>query len=210
LKTLQIQQNTPDWYAMRRSKIGASDAPSIIGKNPYKTPFMVWREKVLGYETPINDFMQWGIDTEPEAREWISRKHNTKYEATCGEDERKCWRIASLDGWDGKIHVEIKCPTMKRMIQLDKGNIPEYWIIQIQHQLLVNEQEMGYLLGYHPKQQVTIPVYRDEKLIEVIDALEEEFYENYIATKSSPPLSEVDVKRLEDELANSQFMEYMQ
>lgn len=211
VKILEITQNTPDWYALRRSKIGASDAPSIIGKNPYKTPFMVWEEKVLGRETPINEFMQRGIDMEPEAREYISTCHKAKYETTCVEDDKKPWRIASLDGWDKltKMHVEIKCPTIKRLREMQNGIIPEYWIVQVQHQLLVTEREEAYLLGYSPEHKVCTIVHRNEKLIAVIDALEEEFYENYLKLRNSPPLLEVDIERIQSEQAITHFMNYI-
>jgi putative phage-type endonuclease len=206
VRILKLQQNTPEWYALRPSKIGASDAASITGKNPYKTPFMVWEEKLLGKETPINEFMQRGIDMEPEAREWISNKHNTKYETVCAEDENRSWRIASLDGWDGKVHVEIKCPTLRRLKDMQNGIVPEYWIIQVQHQMIVSGCAGAYLLGYSPEMQVEIFIERDEEVIAEIQEKEEQFYENYMLTGIAPPLCSLDIEKSDHEMSWMPFI----
>ncbi len=49
--TSQLIQNTPEWHAFRRKRIGASDAPVIMGISPWKTPYQLWIEKTSGIES---------------------------------------------------------------------------------------------------------------------------------------------------------------
>ncbi len=65
MKPLNFQQNTPEWLAMRRNCIGASDAPIIMGLSPYKKRDQLLEEKVYGKNTAMSASMQYGKDMEP-------------------------------------------------------------------------------------------------------------------------------------------------
>ena len=45
LELLQIEHNSPEWLAFRRTGIGGSDAAAIIGKSHFKSNVDVWEEK---------------------------------------------------------------------------------------------------------------------------------------------------------------------
>lgn len=45
MQFLNLLQNTQEWEKFRLQKIGASDAPIIMGVSPWKTPFQLWLEK---------------------------------------------------------------------------------------------------------------------------------------------------------------------
>ena len=49
---VNLEQGTDDWHAWRRQGIGASDAPTIMVENPWKSP------EDRGFACPITDF--WG------------------------------------------------------------------------------------------------------------------------------------------------------
>ena len=70
-----MQQNTEEWLEFRRDKIGASDAPIIMGKSPWKTPHQLWEEKIgvrtSSYETAA---MRRGKDLESEARKHFEQQ----------------------------------------------------------------------------------------------------------------------------------------
>ena len=77
---LKYEQGSPEWLAMRRTKIGASDAPIIMGVSPWTTPLQLWEQKVLGTSRAKTFFMQEGIDWEPKIREWYSNKTGLKFQ----------------------------------------------------------------------------------------------------------------------------------
>jgi len=41
-----LRQNTPEWLEVRKTKLGASDAPAILGISPYKTAYQLFLEKM--------------------------------------------------------------------------------------------------------------------------------------------------------------------
>ena len=45
---VEFQQGTKAWHEWRSQGIGASDAPAIMGENPWKSPAQVLREKCGG------------------------------------------------------------------------------------------------------------------------------------------------------------------
>jgi predicted phage-related endonuclease len=53
-----------EWLAERRKHIGASDCAAILGFDPRRGPLAVYEEKVLGRETPDNDWLRFGRKVE--------------------------------------------------------------------------------------------------------------------------------------------------
>ena len=45
----ELVQQSEEWLEFRRSRIGASDAPIIMGVSPWKTHYKLWVEKIQGY-----------------------------------------------------------------------------------------------------------------------------------------------------------------
>jgi putative phage-type endonuclease len=67
--------NTPEWYAVRRTGIGSSDVPAILGYSRYKSAAHVWAEKrgELGPEDG-SEAAAWGhLLEDVVAREWANR-----------------------------------------------------------------------------------------------------------------------------------------
>ena len=50
-----------EWLDQRKLGIGSSEVGTILGVNPYETPYQLWRRK-LGIDPPVqeNDAMRWG------------------------------------------------------------------------------------------------------------------------------------------------------
>ena len=114
-----MEQRTPEWYAARLGKVTASRVADVLAKT--KTGVSASRENYLSdlvverltnqpTETFFNDAMQWGVDTEPQAR--------MAYEAykSCLVDECGFLNHGSIDFFgcspDGLVDdglIEIKC-----------------------------------------------------------------------------------------------------
>lgn len=68
---------TVEQIAKRKSSLGASDMPAVLGVSPYKCVLDVYDEKVNGRkpgEQWLEDFAEWGDLIEPAIREWYSRR----------------------------------------------------------------------------------------------------------------------------------------
>ncbi len=45
MKVIDLSQRTPAWHQWRIAGVTASEAPIIMGRSPYKTPWRLWAEK---------------------------------------------------------------------------------------------------------------------------------------------------------------------
>src|SRR5262245_42846183 len=78
---VELQQGTPEWREWRHNGIGASDASTIMGENPFKSAAQLLQEKRgLAQDSYQNAAMARGIELEPEARR--------RYIAKTGRDVR--------------------------------------------------------------------------------------------------------------------------
>ena len=49
MKVIDLSQRTPAWHQWRIAGVTASEAPIIMGRSPYKTPWRLWAEKPDSY-----------------------------------------------------------------------------------------------------------------------------------------------------------------
>lgn len=183
-------QGSDEWLAFRKSKIGASDAPPIMGVSPWRTPYQLWFEKVSTIvPTYKNSSMQRGLDLEERARNSFEEKTGIKVKADVKLHPKISYMIASLDGIDEqeKNIVEIKCPNRIDHEIAKSGLVPEKYIPQLQHQLEVCGLDMAYYFSFDGENGALVEVYRDEKYIKKMLEKEKEFYEcmqNFIAPEA--------------------------
>lgn len=197
-------QNSVEWLQWRRGKIGASDAPVIMGVSPYKTPLQLWEEQVYGKTQETNAAMQMGKDIEPIARAQINLDNKTNYQPTCMQSKRRNWMIASLDGWDEKSPsskiLEIKNANAEDHEIARKGKIPEHHYPQLQHQMIVSGQEEVLYLSWSRAMGVKVIVQRDEDYCKILIEREEEFYDRLNSFKAPSP-TDKDVVEVNDDTA---------
>lgn len=183
MKLIAIEQNTPEWLEMRRTKIGASDCAIIMRESPYKTPIKLWEEKVQGKSSGYHSAaMQRGHDLEPVARALAEKLHNTCYRPVCVQHPEHEWMIASLDGYD-PIHeniIEIKIPNQETFAKISYGEIPVHYEWQMQHQMAVTGLKKAFLFAYHEGRCTFHTIERDETKIEQLIEAELRFYERMI------------------------------
>lgn len=194
VKLLNLEQNTETWKSWRRSKIGASDCAAIMGKNQYQTPYDLWRQKTFAEENFYNEDMRRGHDLEEEAREWLKERFGRSWVPICAESDTRPWQVASLDGFstgdDGILCAEIKAPRLKKIKEIKKNGIPEYWLWQMQHQMSVMDCKEIYFLAYSKEIQHFEKVPRNTHMIEALNRHEEEFYYTYMCGFTPPPFLE--------------------
>lgn len=149
-----INQRTKEWHEERQDHIGSSDIAIImVGKLYGKTIHDLWLEKTGRKEAdPPNAAMIRGSEMESQARDNYIKQTNNAVIPRVVISENS-FVMASLDGqsFDGKLIVEIKCPTSLKVIEeLEKGIIAEHYTYQVQWQLMASKAEIAHLFIYHP------------------------------------------------------------
>lgn len=200
---MELQQNSEAWHEWRRKGVGASEVAAIIGVCPYNTPYQIWLVKTgrtKGFAG--NSFTQHGQETEAKAR--------ARYEFQTMEDVPPALAThpkyevcrASLDGLraDGKLILEIKCPTGRATIDHAKNGVvaPQY-IPQVQYQLAVTGADACHFFVFHEGsgEDALIEVLPDVELQGAIIAKVLEFWK-LVESDTPPQLTDRDDKVVED------------
>lgn len=196
-------QRSNSWFNYRRGKVGASDAGALLNLNPFKNSYDVWLSKQDGYKEEDNVWMQRGRDLEPTALRLFEAETGFLMSPKVLESKEEKWMIASLDGYeiDGKCAVEIKCGGKKLHLNSIHGEIPKYYLAQMQHQMYVAELDEIYYCSYHPdhlvKQLYIELIKRDDDFISDMVEKESDFYHNHMLT-GIPPGIENSKSKYED------------
>ncbi len=166
---ISLTQNTSEWLAYRKRHIGASETPYIMGSSPYVTPYQLWvRKKGLIPDVEMTPAMQRGKDLEPIALAEFEEIHNIFMTPKVFVSEEYPWMMASMDGVSlcGKVAVEIKCPGKKNHELALSGKIPEEYIYQLQHQMIVLKLDSMLYFSFDGQKGVTLVAKKDPVLAE--------------------------------------------
>jgi len=196
---LALKQGTPEWLAMRKKHIMASDAPVVMGVSPWRTPLQLWKEKIgIGEAQKENAAMKYGKENEHKAR--IAYKADTGYDVypkVIFHHERK-FMGASLDGWTpkGNMAVEIKCPGLADHNTAKEGKVPEKYIPQLQHQLACLDCSKIHYYSFRNNEGVLVEVEYDEKYIDNLYQQEALFWDK-VLNLNAPDLLDKDYKDMD-------------
>lgn len=144
--------NRQEWLAWRKKGIGSSDAPVVMGVSPWGTKMDLYEQKVSDTveEDESNQYVKdLGNEAEPKIRSLFSLLMADDFQVALLEMDGFPL-IASLDGRSickTKI-IEIKLSGKEDFEGAQKGKVPEKYIPQIQHQLMVSKAEVCYFLSY--------------------------------------------------------------
>jgi putative phage-type endonuclease len=176
-KIVELEQGTSDWLAFRNERITATDASIIMGRNPYKTPLTLWRQKLgLQEKDFVNEAMLRGARLEPKARAAFNEYIDLDLQPAVLVHDSIDWMMASLDGFDGEHIVEIKCPGQKVYDACRNGDIPDYWIIQMYHQMIVANLSWAYLFVFDGEEGILKEIEIDDVIAQEMLNREADFY----------------------------------
>lgn len=188
-----------DWLAVRRTGIGGSDAAAAVGLNPYMSALELWLDKTgRGDGLPRPDPgdttspTYWGNLLEPIVA--------AAYTQQTGNRVRKVnavlrhpsipFMLANLDreivGVPGAQVLE--CKTAGEFgSRLWREGVPEYVILQVQHQLAVTGKRAADVAVLLCGQALEVHrIERDDELIARLIELEAAFW-RYVETDTPPP-----------------------
>ncbi len=194
---MKLIQGSPAWLEWRNTKIGASDAPIIMGASPYKTQYRLWQEKLFLVEPQFkSESMALGNELEPMIRDRFEEQTNIMVMPTCLTHPRIQWMICSLDGisLDEDVFIEIKLNNKDSHQKAKNGIIRKDHDIQMQHQwMCTHKAKKAFYVSYHKSSDdlVIVESFKDKYIQDEIFAAEEDFW-NCLKNKVSPEMTEAD------------------
>lgn len=185
---VQLKQGTREWLEWRHQGIGASDAPTIMGENPWKSARDLLQEKCGPVRRSVqNEAMARGTRLEPEARRRYVAKTGNSVRPACLQSSRHAWLRASVDGIvsNGTAIVEIKCGESVYRTTSQSRCVPDYYYGQLQHILAVTGLTSLDFWCYLPgRPELLVPVARDDKYIKHLIAAELGFWNSVERARS--------------------------
>ena len=176
-----LVQGSEEWHQRRNSGIGGTDAPVIMGENPWKSTKYLLEEKLgLRKRFEGNEHTRRGITLEPLARSAYEKITKIKLEPAVLQSNKLHWQFASTDGINvqKKKIIEIKCGTKAYEYTAANNIAPPYYYGQIQHILCVSGYKsldfFCWLPDYEP---VLVNIERDEEYITRLIKEEFKFYQ---------------------------------
>ena len=190
MRVFNLEQGSPEWILWRKSGIGSSDAPVIVhGKHFNTTRGDLWKEKLGRIKSKVfNPYVQKRMDRgkeqEPNARAWYENFIGLKADPIVCMHPYLDWMKGSLDGYipHSRTILEIKCPNPKDHYGALNHVIPEKYIPQINHLILVTGSIHAHYLSFFPELEskkercALISYYPDSKDLERLMKLEEIFW----------------------------------
>lgn len=195
-----LQQNTPEWELFREDKLGASDIAPILGISPWETAYTLWERKLnLIPKKEKTQAMQRGSDLESKALRCFNQENGLLLSSRVVVSNFYDWAMASLDGFDvdNRIGVEIKCNGKENHKKAINGEIPDYYICQMQHQMFCAELDYMWYYSFDGENGIQLEVKRDKQFIENMLEKEIEFYK-CMKEFIPPNMTEKDYLRRED------------
>lgn len=197
----KLIQGAPEWHEHRAKYRNASETAAVMGVSPWQTPYELWLVKTGRKVTMETEAMRHGTATEPAARAAFEQETGLVMQPLVMVDGDYS---ASLDGINlsGDILLEIKCPyrgQTSELWQMVKNDVvPQHYMLQVQHQLMVSGAKLAYLWVYDGQQGVGISIEPNPETFKQIKAAWNDF-QPYLDHDTPPPLTEQDTVRRNDE-----------
>lgn len=183
-----------EWLEYRRQGLGGSDAPTIVGFNPYNSLFRLYADKkgLIG-AVEDNEAMRQGRDLEAYVAERFMEATGKKVRRRnfMFQSEEYPFMLADIDREVVGENAGLECKTTSAFTKSDfeGGEIPLYYYAQMTHYMAVMGYDRMYLavvvLG---KGFYWFCIERDEAEIESLVAAEKAFWESYIVPNVPPAL----------------------
>ena len=154
MNILDVKQGSQEWHDLRKVNLGASCAPIIMGVSDYMTPFELYQQmKGLTPPQEQNWGMERGKKLERDAVFIYEQSENIKTFAPVIRSKFFEYLIASMDAVcvdNFKKCAEIKCIDLESHYASYRGEIPDIYYPQLQHQMYVCELDQIDYVSYHP------------------------------------------------------------
>ena len=194
IKIPTLNMSHEEWLEHRQQSIGGSDAPCIIGLNPWTSPYTVWADK-LGKIAPKedNEAMRQGRDLEFYVAERfceatgkkVRRENNILINPVYPFAHANVDRI--VVGEDAGL--ECKTTSTLNMKNFKNGAFPDTYYVQCVHYMMVTGCKKWYLaVLVLNKEFMVFEIERDEEEIAALAQSEAEFWK--LVEEKTPPVAD--------------------
>jgi putative phage-type endonuclease len=180
-----MEQRTDEWFAARIGKVTASRVADVIAKTKsgygagranYLADLVVERltgQKAQGFS---NAAMEWGTQTEPQARAAYSAKTGILVEEVGFIDHPTvAMSGASPDGFAEEGLIEVKCPNTATHLEYVLAELPPLkYFTQMQWQMACTNRPWCDFVSFDPRlperlQLLVVRVPRDDNYIKMLE-----------------------------------------
>lgn len=173
---MEMEQRTDEWFEARLGVLSASTASDVMSKTSIERVInknLAEMALEAGMPFPTTAPMQWGIDTEDEARRAYEKVEGVKVREVgfifLNKDRRIGCSPDGLVGDEGM--VEFKCPNTDTHMGYRRKGQPRNYFYQTQQQMMVAGRKYCDFVSFdprvkNPKQQIFVQrIYRCKKTI---------------------------------------------
>jgi putative phage-type endonuclease len=157
MRVVHHEQGSPEWLRWRADGIGGSDIAAILGLSPFPdaTPEKLLKEKIERTTRNTNFAMRRGTFLEPKARAFFELRIGYLYVPLCVEHDDQSWMRVSLDGFCAQRLdlLEVKAANFKVHDYALSGLVPDYYLVQVQWQLITAGVKVGHFINYNDAAQ---------------------------------------------------------
>ena len=152
--TIIKPKSREEWLEYRKNGIGSSEVATVLGLNPYETPYQLWRRKLgIDSQKEENFLMKAGHYLEDAvARFWADETGREVIKSSAGDwlvqDKARPFLQVSPDRtyWLDESRTKdnkgiLECKTTQKSI--DENDLPKNWFCQVQYQLGVAGMRQG-------------------------------------------------------------------
>ena len=182
------------WLKTRDLGIGGSDAGTIMGMNPYKSPYQLWMEKTGQVEPPDlsgNQYVYWGTKNEANIADWFQEETGKKVKRLGTLQSKEYpFMLANVDRTviGENAGLEIKTAGVSQYRKWKDDELPDAYYCQCLHYMAVTGADYWYiavLLGGNEAKWKRIE--RNDEDIKTLIAAEKEFW-SLVQTHTAPPI----------------------
>jgi putative phage-type endonuclease len=195
----EIIQGSPEWHALRAGKATASRMADLTARTKtgwgasranYMAQLIAERLTGVVVDGFTNTAMQWGTDTEPEARAaYAFRTDAEVLQVGFFDHPTVPMSGASPDGLVGDVGlIEIKCPNTATHIETLRGRlVPGKYIAQMQWQMACSDRAWCDFVSFDPRLPEAMRLFvrrvvRDDAYIAELESQVREFLAEIDAT----------------------------
>ena len=192
----KLVQGSPEWHEHRAKYRNASETAAVMGASPWMTPHELWLVKTGRKVVEETAPMRHGSQMEPAARAAFEEATGLIMQPQVVVDGLYS---ASLDGitLNGDTILEVKCPFKGQVSELwqtvKAGAVPEHYMLQVQHQLMVSGATQAHLWVFDGRVGINTLIEPDESAFDLIRAAWDVF-QPYLDSDTPPPLTDQDTK----------------
>lgn len=200
-----------EWHERRAKGIGGSDAATILGVSPFKSPLRLWMEKrreVEPEDLDAREHIYWGITLEHTICEEYTRRtgRQVREVGTIYQHPQHPWMLCNVDRdvitRGPRVILEAKNVSSYHFAASDWGmegtaQVPPYYYAQCQHNCAVTgavQCDMPVLIGGNLFRIYAVP--RDEAFIGTLIAKEQAFWDSLASGRKPEPINLADLALL--------------